>query len=356
MAQVPCLGCPYTVTYPAGGTRYVATVRYRVSDCATGDHQIDFECDNLTPPTQCDGKNTTNASLTRIVGDVGYPVIPYSYAKTLVHVPVGTCCDCFECLDDGLNPFCCDLMHPGAHLGQVGATCGSSVCEPDSDECCDDGQFCNGAETVNLATGQCQPGTPPLCPGGSDCVIASCNPAANGGTGACTTQNRPNGTACGSAADTECDNPDTCLNGICQSNFAPAGSPCGSSADTECDNPDSCNASGACLLNLTANGTPCNDGSNCTFDDACNNGVCTGAAQVCDDGLFCTGVETCDALLGCEPGDNPCESGFDCDEAAALCVVQRIPTASTWGLVVMSLAMLIGARVSFRKRSTNTDS
>ncbi len=39
---------------------------------------------------------------------------------------------------------------------------------------CSDGVFCNGAETCD-AQGQCQPGTPPACDDGVDCTIDSCN-------------------------------------------------------------------------------------------------------------------------------------------------------------------------------------
>jgi len=40
---------------------------------------------------------------------------------------------------------------------------------------CDDGAFCNGAETC--VTGACQPGTPPSCDDGVACTVDSCNEA-----------------------------------------------------------------------------------------------------------------------------------------------------------------------------------
>jgi hypothetical protein len=142
------------------------------------------------------------------------------------------------------------------------------------------------------------------------------------------------------------------LNGVCQPNQAAAGSACGSSADTDCDNPDTCDEFGACQQNWAADGTPC-DNPICPEDAACENGECLGSSLQCDDGLFCNGLETCDALLGCQPGENPCDEGFECDETIDVCFILEsgIPTVSGWGLIVMGLVVVIAVRISNRVRN-----
>ncbi len=53
--------------------------------------------------------------------------------------------------------------------------CGTGGGGCTSDAQCDDGAFCNGAETCNLGTGQCEAGTPPNCNDGVSCTDDSCN-------------------------------------------------------------------------------------------------------------------------------------------------------------------------------------
>jgi hypothetical protein len=83
-AQTAAPGAQPVVTIPAGATRYVATLRYRVSICATGQHQIDFECD--AAGTQCNGKATTTGSSTRIIDAPGTGVIGFTYEVVLFDV------------------------------------------------------------------------------------------------------------------------------------------------------------------------------------------------------------------------------------------------------------------------------
>ncbi|MDO8632320.1 MAG: IPTL-CTERM sorting domain-containing protein, partial [Phycisphaerales bacterium] len=78
----------------------------------------------------------------------------------------------------------------------------------------------------------------------------------------------------------------------------------------------------------------------------------------CDDGLFCNGCETSDPATGeCRASDppSPCPPGFRCDEAQHTCRDPRIPTVSQWGLVVLTLLLLIGAKIYFARRETATD-
>ena len=98
--------------------------------------------------------------------------------------------------------------------------------------------------------------------------------------------NRVSGTACGSPADTECTNPDTCNGaGSCLPNHEPVTTNCGD-AGTQCTNQDKCNGSGSC----TDNG----------FKPATTS--CTGASQrdACDD----------DAADHCRGTDGSCVDVF----------------------------------------------
>jgi len=216
---------------------------------------------------------------------------------------------------------------------------------------CNDGMHCNGNETCNLGTGQCVAGTIVTCSDPGECRSAACDEGAD----ACVTTNDANGSACGSSADNDCDNPDTCLNGACQSNLEPAGTACGDPSDTDCDNPDTCDDVGGCSANHAPDGSACtdegnsctdeacqggecahvaddantcSDGLNCTLNDHCSGGSCIAEPLDCDDGLVCT-LDACAEPAGnctntdiesilCSD-DQGCPNG-DCDEAAGHCV------------------------------------
>src|SRR5439155_941916 len=80
------------------------------------------------------------------------------------------------------------------------------------DALCDDGVFCNGAETCGGATG-CQPGTPPSCDDGNPCTTDACDP-----TLGCTHTPLPGCPPCTTPADCNDRNActtDTCNAGIC---------------------------------------------------------------------------------------------------------------------------------------------
>jgi len=166
---------------------------------------------------------------------------------------------------------------------------------------CEDGQFCNGAETCNLTTFTCQPGTPPSCNDGFACTTDSCDPQANGGAGACLYT--PNNAFC--TDEQFCNGAETCQPG----------------------NP------GANSLGCVA-GTPptCNDGIACTVDacDPVANGgaggcVYTPSDALCDNMSFCDGMETCDAIQGCLAGVAPCtaecEHCVESSDACELCIL-----------------------------------
>lgn len=160
---------------------------------------------------------------------------------------------------------------------------------------CDDGQYCNGAETCNPTTSTCQTGTPPACNDGFACTTDTCDPQANGGAGACVYT--PNHALCNDGQF--CNGGETC---------APS--------DPNAD-------SFGCV-----EGTPptCNDDIACTTDtcDPQANGgagacVYTSNHAFCNDGQYCNGAETCQPgnpganSLGCVAGTPPtCNDSIDC--------------------------------------------
>lgn len=138
---------------------------------------------------------------------------------------------------------------------------------------------------------------------------------------------------------------------------------CGGSCGT-CGDGNLCNGEETCQLGQCVPGTPlvCNDGNACNGVETCNpsSGCVPGTPLSCNNGQFCDGTETCNPSSGCVPGTPPnCDDGVactadSCDEAADACVNDdadcAIPTVSEWGLVVLTLMLLIGAKVYFGRR------
>ncbi|RJP36644.1 MAG: hypothetical protein C4547_07045 [Phycisphaerales bacterium] len=151
-------------------------------------------------------------------------------------------------------------------------------CTTDPD--CDDGLFCNGAETC--VNGACQAGTPVNCDDGVACTADSCNE----GTNSC--EHVPNNGAC--------------------------------------DDGQFCNGAETCDPNLD-----CQPGVNpCPQGDVCLEGpdlCCTPVTEICDDGQDndCDGAVDCaDPDCGGDPAcacdnDNVCEPGEDCNNCPNDC-------------------------------------
>ena len=161
-----------------------------------------------------------------------------------------------------------------------------------SDEECDDGVHCNGAEFCNgPPVMQCQPGIPPDCDDGDPCTTDVCDDGQEG----CV--NTPISGCCLTVDDCDDDNACTdylCNANLCENQLAPGGTPCGDAGATDCSNPDTCNGTGSCVPNNTNEGGPCDDGDNCTDNDSCVAGVCTGISN----GL-------CEACQQSGPGTDP---------------------------------------------------
>ena len=148
---------------------------------------------------------------------------------------------------------------------------------------CDNGLYCDGAETCNAGT--CQAGTAPSCDDGVSCTDDSCNE----GTDSCDNN----------ANNANCDN------GL----YCDGGETCDAVNDCQAGSPPVCTFG-------------CDEGGDTCFE-------CSVDAD-CDDGLFCNGTETCNAG-SCGAGSDPCP-GQSCDEVGDICTSGATVRAE-WGTV-----------------------
>ncbi len=207
-------------------------------------------------------------------------------------------------------------------------------CEFDLD--CDDGAFCNGAESC--VAGSCVAGSAP-CPGmGCDelldeCVASSCNnDGICGAAESCQT----------CASDCVLGSPASCGNGVCETaegeNCNNCSSDCagvqnGKPSNRWCCGLDTPCSDGRC----TSGGQQCSDvpaGQTCCGDGLCsgleNSLVCEkdcGPAPFCGDGLCSNGETACSCSQDCgappssevlscnDNSDNDCDGFVDCDDS-----------------------------------------
>ena len=263
------------------------------------------------------------------------------------------------------NLFCngADTCQSGQCSQHVGNPCpgvdGDSncaeSCNETSDVCtgldpngsgCNDGIFCNGADTC--LTGVCSQHAGNPCPGvdGDGNCAESCNEASD----TCTT-NDPNGSACSDGLF--CNGADSCQAGVCSGHV---GNPCpGPDGDGNCL--ESCNENTDNCASADPNGSACSDGLFCNGADTCQSGACSGHVgnpcpgvdgdgncsescnevddncanadpngSACSDSLFCNGADTCaSGACGTHTG-NPCPGADNdgncsetCDENADHC-------------------------------------
>ncbi|HYB98263.1 MAG TPA: hypothetical protein VEC57_03930 [Candidatus Limnocylindrales bacterium] len=134
---------------------------------------------------------------------------------------------------------------------------------------CNDGVFCNGADT---------------CSGGV-CSVHAGNPCSGvDGDGDCSETCDEQGDTCGADPDGSacsdgifCNGTDTCDDGFCQSH---AGDPCaGPDGDGDCS--EQCDESADACTAPDPDGAECNDGQGCNGLDNCLAGQCTGSGVCC---------------------------------------------------------------------------
>ena len=247
--------------------------------CAVSDGGNDGECTVKLRPlgSPCDVE--LDCALGRCISGVCSPEI------------ILDCNDNNACTDD-----ICDMVKGCLHLPMDGACDDNNPCTEDDacvaktctggnyicDECTDnagceqynDQDACNGILTCDTATNQChiEAGSISSCISSNPCLSAVCNVA----TGQCEEYPRPNGTPC--SDNNLCSLEDRCAEGQC------VGTPllCPSSGKgcvvTHCAPKSAC-------VDTALHGQPCQDGNQCTNDDVCAEGTCTG-----------TTVETCTCI------------------------------------------------------------
>lgn len=220
--------------------------------------------------------------------------------------------------------------------------CTADGCTPD-DGCihsiiaasCNDGDPC----TVNdeCINGVCESGLILDCDDGNPCTSDGCvepgkcehSPVAGecSDNNACTVDDHCAEGSCVAAQALSCDDDNVCTTDSCDpvqgclhllnsapcddANICTTGDHCSlgecvSSGSLTCDdsNPctdDACSPEVGCVF--TPNVAPCDDGSVCTEDDACNGGICKGVPASCDDQNVCTD-DLCDFVKGCLHFDN----------------------------------------------------
>jgi hypothetical protein len=215
----------------------------------------------VTPTTTTTTSTTTSSSTTTSTSTT------ISTSTTTSTTVLGYSCGALAC--DQYDDFCVDAsctVVPG------GATC-TFTQKPNT---CDDGDACNGYESVDCATG-CQPGTSP-CAASDFCYVWQCTSTNN--VAACNATALP---------DT-CDDGNAC-NGYeyrdCATGCQPGTNPCVS---------DYC---------YTQECTSINNGASCNA---------TALPNTCDDGDGCNGYEQFDCATGaCSPGPPTfCPPGQHC--------------------------------------------
>jgi hypothetical protein len=256
----------------------------------------------------------------------------------------GVCCN-VECAGGTGDCMACSAAAGAAANGTCGPTANGSGC--------DDGVFCNGADTC--ASGACtgaHTGDP--CAANVGDADDDCSESCDEATDGCTAAD-PNNSACDDGL--YCTGVDTCTGGAC----VPAGDPCaGTVGDGDTDCSESCNEAADDCTAYDPEGSSCDDGLYCTGVDTCASGACVSAGDpcgasigdadadcsescdetthlctandpegsACDDGLYCTLMETCAAgTCGGSPAD-PCAANLgdadtdcseSCDEASDAC-------------------------------------
>jgi len=275
----PALGCSYTINDAPCSDDDPCTLN---DTCANGTCQPgpEVDCNDLNPCTDdtcgpagiCLHKNNTaacndgNACTLNDVCKNG----ACSYASVL------SCEDDTPCTTDS-----CDPAKGCVHSLNTAA--------------CDDGNVCTLNDTC--AAGVCKGKSTLTCDDLNPCTDDSCDPAAG-------CKFVPNTASCDDG--NACTASDTCVNAACKGKLPVSCTDGNLCTDDWCDPDLGCQHSD--------NTAPCSDGSLCTQDDACSNGACApGPMLDCDDGNPCTD-DACDLKSGCvhSPNTAACEDGNQC--------------------------------------------
>lgn len=158
---------------------------------------------------------------------------------------------------------------------------------------------------------------PTRCTSSAECASLSdeCNLATcDMVAGVCTSAARIDGTVCDDGD--ACTYDDACGAGSC----AGTATDC-AGLDTACAMGTCDASSGACTAVARADGLACDDGSACTMTDACMGGLCRGATVDCAGLTDVCNVGMCDPVAGCYA--SPLATGTTCDDGD-LCTLDEV--------------------------------
>jgi hypothetical protein len=308
----PCLSCQPTVDRFAWSPRDVGSPCIPADACI-----VDATCSETSicegVPLECeDGNDCTVNTCNPSRGCVFTPLDD------------GTACD------DGNTCTVDDTCRAGLCIS------GESPCD-DDDPCTD--TSCNADGTCNVTFN-----TAP-CDDGDACTIDSvCDEG-----------------VCGGGRTRNCNDGNSCTIDLCDAFVGcvhiPDLNPCCTGTVSVCDDGDPCTTdlcdpeTASCAYEF--NNALCNDGNACTVNDACDEGVCSGTPRNCDDGNPCT-INTCDPIRGCRTefaNGIPCDNGIDCtfDDVCldGVCTVGRSecvcdPTFASSVVILTSVAIGTG--------------
>jgi cysteine-rich repeat protein len=239
-------------------------------------------------------------------------------------IDAGEQCDDANTISGDCCSASCQLEAAGSTCTDDGDACtadtcdGSGVCTHNAvpnGTACDDGVACTTGETCQA--GVCTSGAPP-CDDGESCTADTCEVSDCFSTEHGAGCNDPVCEAIICANDVYCCNTNwdnLCVNGGGGSN----------GAVNECAGRES-----FCANNESPDGTPCDDGDPATGGDVCTAGVCAGTPDLCA-GVTCTALDQCHAVGTCDPATGLCSdpslpNGTGCDDGNA-CTVGDVCTA-----------------------------
>ena len=324
-------------------------------------------CEHLPNKLPCNDNDACTADDTCSSGKCAGAVVACKDATACVHWSCDKQAGCVKKLksgtcDDGVACTKGDACSGGICQGEPvkceqADTCRSWACDSKSGKCaatdlggtCSDGNKCTEADECKA--GKClgtkfdfvkkcnddDPCTKDVCKETKGCVHEPLTNSPCDDNNACTEGDTCQSGVCTAGSDkcpckkdADCDDKNMC-NGmeycdkstpgkfVCKSNpeTEPAHLPCSETQDTVCQHNTCQAATGDCAIVKKTDGVACDDGSQCTHQEACDDGYCLGKLTAkCDDGKLCTS-DACDPKKGCVYLSNT----RDCDEDANKCTV-----------------------------------
>jgi hypothetical protein len=393
---VPATGCTYVNnTAPCNDGDACTTVDTCSAGGCVGGPALECDDGNVCTDDSCDpasGCTYVNNTAPCSDGDVCTTDDTCSGGACVSGPPL-VCNDGNVCTDDSCHPATgCTYVNNAAPCDDSDActtndTCADGACVGGAPVDCDDGDVCTddscvpatGCAYVNntdpcndgdpctandaCRDGACAGGGPVSCPDNSDpCTDLACDPTGDDGNCDATVNVNEGG---------PCENGDPCSVGeTCAGGTCTGGTPVDCShLDNEC-NVGVCNAAtGECETQAANEGGTCpDDGDECT-SDICVNGTCehndNGMCEACcmpDTSCVEMTSDTCLAEGGTPAGLRAiCGTDSDGDGVDDLCdrcpgvddatfcgqPGIAIPTVSQWGLVVLTLLLLVASKVYF---------